>query len=116
MADVELKWHGNRVKALIKAGTAAGLAEAAEHLLGEAIELVPIEAGTLQDSGVATVDAAKGKAAVAFDTEYAVDQHENPDYEHDEGKQSNYLGQPMVTEAPVLKAMIAKGVRRKLNA
>lgn len=112
--NVELKWHGDRVKALIRAGQVEGLDIAAEHLLAEAVAIVPIEEATLQDSGTTTVDAAKMKSAVAFDTKYAVVQHEDPDLEHDEGRQHNYLGQPMVSEAPVLTAIIAKSVKRKL--
>lgn len=115
MSDVDMKWHGDRVKALIRAGQLEGLDLAAEHLLQVSQNLVPIETAVLQDSGTTSVDAAKMKSAVAFDTPYAVIQHEDPDFEHDEGRQANYLGQPMATEAPVIRAILAKAVKKKIG-
>ena len=49
---------------------ARGLSIAAEHILGEARKLVPIEEATLERSGATSVDEGRLVAAVSFDTPY----------------------------------------------
>lgn len=77
---------------------------AAEHILGEARQIAPIEEGTLVRSGAT---AAEGKSAVVyFDTPYAVRQHEDMTFRHDAGRQAKYLEDPVNSErAAVLKIM-----------
>jgi hypothetical protein len=99
----------------IRAGTIKGLTLAAEHLLQVSRELVPIEEGTLERSGVATVDEATMKAAVSYDTPYAVEQHENLTARHDDGRQAKYLEQPAATEADTMAEIIAAQIRRALG-
>lgn len=74
---------------------AGGLQLAAEHILARATDLVPIEEGTLQRSGTVSIDAMGTTAAVSYDTPYAVRQHEELDWHHDEGRQAKYLEGPM---------------------
>lgn len=113
MADLD--WNGDEVEALITAGSVAGLTEAAEHLLKEAKDLVPIDEAMLELSGVASVDEEDLTAAVSFDTPYAVIQHERLDFRHANGRQAKYLEQPFHGEREVMLAIIATAVRREIG-
>lgn len=86
------------------AGATRGVELGAHHLLGTSRKLVPHEEGTLENSGKVSVDEGSHTAAVSFDTEYAVVQHEDMTFNHDDGRQAKYLEQPMNTErAKILK-------------
>lgn len=85
----------DRLAADTRAQVEGGLQLAAEHILAQATELVPIEEGTLQRSGTVSIDAAGQTAAVSYDTPYAVRQHEELNWHHDAGRQAKYLETPM---------------------
>lgn len=89
-------------------GASRGLLLGAEHLLDSSRQIVPKETGDLERSGVASVD--RLAAAVSYDTEYAVAQHEDAFYSHDAGRDWKYLERPMATEAETIKQLIAQGV------
>lgn len=72
-----------------------GLQLAAEHILAEATDLVPIEEGTLQRSGTVSIDAMGTTAAVSYDTPYAARQHEEINWRHDPGRRAKFLEAPM---------------------
>lgn len=82
------------VTAAIHEALADGLEEVTEDLLGEAQQVVPIEEATLSRSGFAQVDRGNLKSQVAFDTEYAIVQHEDPTLRHDAGRTHHYLEDP----------------------
>lgn len=86
-----------------------GLLRALEHVLAEANKIIPLEEGTLQRSGTASVDGLNG--SVSFDTPYAVVQHERLDYKHAPGRQAKYLEQPMNTERNVMLELMAVSLR-----
>lgn len=113
MAD---RWKGRAAKAAVKAGAVKGLGDAAEHVLGEARKLVPIEEGTLERSGVASVDEGSLQAAVSFDTPYAVRQHEELDYAHDAGRQAKYLETARNQSKDQIRQIIADRIRASLRA
>jgi hypothetical protein len=79
-----------------RAERAAGLV--VEHVLGGAVEIVPIEEGTLGRSGQISTETQgqTGVGAVSFNTSYAVRQHEELDYHHDQGRSAKYLEQPLL--------------------
>lgn len=110
-----LVWAGQSAIAEVRAGAARGLRLAAEHVLGESRRLVPIEEGTLERSGTATVDPDDLRAAVAYDTPYAVRVHEDMTMRHDPGRQAKYLEQPLAAEADTVRALIAAQIRRALR-
>jgi hypothetical protein len=112
---VRFTWNGEQVKKRQREGRNKGLRLAAEHLLAESQRLVPIEEATLERSGVASVDNAKGQAAVSYDTVYAVRQHEELTWRHDPGRQAKYLEQPMHTERATMLAILAAEERRALR-
>jgi hypothetical protein len=103
----ELEWNGDEIERLIEATTAEGLGLAAEHLLQVSRTEVPIEEGTLERSGVASVDDDSLTAAVSYDTEYAVRQHEELTWRHAEGRKAKYLEDPMNNERETMLELIA---------
>ncbi|MFE0189293.1 minor capsid protein [Streptomyces sp. NPDC058989] len=110
-----LTWRGDQVLTGTQEGAARGLRIAGEHVLAKSRELVPIEEGTLERSGVATVDESSLTAAVSYDTPYAVRQHEELNYRHDTGRSAKYLERALTEQAATVTALIAAAVRRSLN-
>lgn len=113
MADLE--WHGDEILALIEGAEVAGLTLGAEHLLQVSRTEVPIEEATLERSGVASVDAGQHRAAVSYDTPYAVRQHEELTYRHDEGRKAKYLEDPLNNERGTILELIAAPVQDVLG-
>lgn len=115
MGQVRFTWNGEKVKRKQREGRNKGLRKAAEHLLGAALPFVPLRDGPLEGSGTASVDEAKGQAAVSFDGPYAVIQHESLDFHHPRKGQAKYLEIPFNTERPVMLEIIAAEERRSLR-
>ena len=102
-------------RAELHAAGVSGLTKAAEHLLQVSNTLVPIEEGTLERSGVASVDEDSLKAAVSYDTVYAVNQHESMDFGHDNGRCAKYLEVALTGEAQTIEEIIANEIRAVLG-
>jgi len=98
----------------LKRSANRGLEIAAEHILGEAKKLVPIEEATLERSGTVSTDHPRMRAAVSFDTPYAVYQHEELHLRHDAGRTAKYLETPLNTEVPVVREIIARTIKGEL--
>lgn len=110
-----LKWNGDLVDGRMKVGAVRGLTKGTEHVLTESRKVVPIEEGTLERSGVASVDPATMQGAISYDTVYAVPQHENLDWQHDTGRQAKYLEEPLLRERDTVGAIVAAEIRRELR-
>lgn len=110
-----LRWNGDAALRGTRQGAARGLRLAAEHVLAESRRRVPIEEGTLERSGTATVDESALTAAVAYDTPYAIRQHEEMTYRHDAGRSAKYLETPLTEESATVAAIIAAQLRRSLR-
>ncbi|WP_205314877.1 minor capsid protein [Nonomuraea lactucae] len=111
-----LKLNTQQIKARQRAGAVKGLKVAAEHLLQVSRELVPHEEGTLERSGTVSADEANLRAAVSYDTPYAVRQHEELTWKHDPGRQAKYLEEPLNTEAATMMELVAAQIRRSLRS
>lgn len=98
-----------------KAGAARGLRKAAEHVLQVSRTRVPIEEGTLERSGVASVDEQQLRAAVSYDTPYAVVQHEDMTLHHDDGRQAKYLESALTGEAETVRRLVADEIRKGME-
>lgn len=109
-----LKWYGDDAERKVFEAAGDGLFEAAEFLLEEANRTVPLEEGPLQNSGVASVDRTALMAAVSYNTPYAVRQHEELDYRHDEGRRAKWLELSLNEERERLQEHIAKRMREAL--
>ncbi|QIK82988.1 hypothetical protein [Sanguibacter sp. HDW7] len=101
-------------KAALRTAAAAGLKVGAEVVLAESRKVVPIEEATLSRSGATDVDEATLTASVSYDTPYAVRQHEELDYRHDEGRQAKYLEGPLLEHRDQALAAIAQTIRGRL--
>lgn len=104
-------WHGDAITAAVHEAAAKGLLQGAEYVLGEAVEIVPLDEATLARSGVASVDEEQLVAAVSFDTPYAVDQHEDLTKRHAPGRQAKYLETPLNASGDVVMGLVAKQIR-----
>ncbi len=93
----------------MKNGLSKGLALAAEHILSVSDQSVPIEEGTLSRSGEASTDGLN--SVVAYDTEYAVYQHEDLTYRHDAGRSAKFLENAFNTESKKAAEIIARTAR-----
>lgn len=99
----------------VKKGSARGLGLAAEHVLGVAKEQVPIEEHILEESGFTSVDGVRAlRAAVSFDTPYAVVVHEDMNARHDSGRNAKYLENAFNSEAEVVRRIIADELKGEL--
>jgi len=89
-----------------------GLADGAEHVLSVSNKHVPIEEATLERSGKTSVDRAAGRAAISYDTEYAVVQHEDPTLRHDAGRTAKFLENALNSERGTVLQIIGTRIRR----
>jgi hypothetical protein len=112
---MEIEWNGNEVLALMEGVTPAGLLLAAEHLLQVSRTQVPIEETILELSGAADVDPGTLTAVVLYDTPYAVRQHEEMTWRHDEGRKAKYLEDPMNSERDTMLELIAAPIQKALG-
>lgn len=111
----KLNWNGDQALEQQHRGLVAGLHKATEHVLQVSRGRVPLEEGTLERSGVASVDEATLTGAVSYDTVYAVRQHEELTWRHAEGRTAKYLEGPMAEETRTVQEIIAAEVRRALG-
>lgn len=100
------------VLAKSKKDAARGLSLAADHLLQVSNTHVPIEEGTLERSGVASVDESALKAAVSYDTPYSVVQHESMNFAHDAGRTAKYLENALNSERATVGKIIAAEIKK----
>jgi hypothetical protein len=113
---VSRQWNGPKVVGELRGAQVEGLTVGAEHLLQVSRTVVPLEEGTLERSGEATVDEADRVAAVSYDTPYAVIQHEDLTFRHAPGRTAKYLETPMHTERATILALIAAEARRAMRS
>ncbi|ELP64163.1 hypothetical protein STRTUCAR8_05592 [Streptomyces turgidiscabies Car8] len=115
MPSYRLRFNAELATRAMREGAARGLLLAAEHVLGESNNVVPLDESALQRSGTASVDPGSLTATVSYDTPYAVRQHEEMDYQHAPGRTAKYLETPFNAERNTSQALIAAQVRRALR-
>lgn len=104
-------WTGPQVKADTRAAGARALREAAEHVLTETNDRIPLEYGDLMRSGDVDVDEHELVASISYDTAYAVRQHEDTDLLHPNGREAKYLERTMNAEARAISGFMEKRLR-----
>lgn len=101
-----------RAEAAVTRAAEQGVLEAAHHVLGVSIPLVPVDEGHLVNSG--TVEAKGLEAVIGYgkgaSRQYAVRQHEDHSLRHPNGGQANFLGEPVVSEAGRVAQIIARRI------
>jgi hypothetical protein len=90
MSKSSLQWIGRRVTQEVIKATLQGMYKGGELLLEKSNAIVPLDEGPLQDSGAVDTDKVS-KVSVYYDTDYAIDQHENLQYSHSAGREAKYL-------------------------
>ncbi|MFJ7902375.1 hypothetical protein ACIQ6V_18095 [Streptomyces sp. NPDC096198] len=110
-----LRWNGQAATEATRQAAARGLLLGAEHTLAAARQRVPINEGTLERSGSASVDERNLTAAVSFDTPYAVRVHEDMNARHAPGRRAKYLESVLPEVAGDVQELIAAQVRRALR-
>jgi hypothetical protein len=101
--------------------------EFGEHVLGQAEALAPVGGGshsprdpapgTLQASGTsepAEITSTGISKTIGFNTEYAAVQHEDLEFEHDQG-QAKYLEQPIQENQPKLAPFVAERMKAAIE-
>lgn len=98
-----------------------GLMQEAQLMMRDSLRMVPVDSGTLRrsnrilplfrEAGQWTVLMGYGGAASG----YALEQHENPDYKHTEGKSWKYLEIPVKRRVPDLELRLAARVTEILK-
>lgn len=114
-ANFRLTFHGPQVQREMRSGAARGLLLAAEFVLAQSTEVVPLDESPLQNSGEASVDESSLQAAVSYNTPYAVRQHEELDYRHAPGRTAKYLENPLNASQQEVFQIIAAQMRRSLG-
>lgn len=110
MSGVHTEWNGDIVSAILKANAAEALNHGAELLRGYSQPLAPIDTGILRATGQVTQATPNHlEAHVSYDTPYAVKQHEELDYRHDEG-QAKYLEAPLEAHRGEISQAIASRI------
>lgn len=105
----------DQIRGAVKESRKRGLRRAAEYLLTEANKHVPHDEGTLERSGSASVDEDGKRAAVSYNTPYAVAQHENMTLHHSGKGQAKWLENTFTRESETVGQIIATAVREGLN-
>lgn len=113
--NFRLRFNGDRAARQMREGAARGLLLAAEHVLQQSQELVPLDESPLMQSGTASVDEPSLTAVVSYDTPYAVRQHEELSYRHAPGRTAKYLERPLNASRAEVAAIIAAQVRRAMR-
>lgn len=113
--NFRLRFDGAPAARQMRQGAARGLLLAAEHVLGECNNVVPLDEDPLMQSGTASVDEASLTGMVSYDTPYAVVQHERLDFRHAPGRTAKYVEGPLNASRDQVAAIIAAEMRRAMR-
>ncbi|WP_237559834.1 hypothetical protein [Corynebacterium neomassiliense] len=108
---MSLTWNGDAIAAAVKQAEQRGVRLAAEHLRTTAVQQTPLETGALRNSAQVTVEGTR--AAVSFNTKYAVKQHEELGYSHKDGR-AKYLESATVSEKDTMAQIIGQQIKGAL--
>ncbi len=109
-----IRWRGRQASEAYRQAAQEALGIAADALLTDANQTVPIEEATLERSGATFVDydARIPSAVVSYDTPYAVVQHEDTRLRHDPGRRAKWLEHSLKERARDLKTLIGREIKR----
>lgn len=112
--NVRVDWHGAAVARSARRGADHGVAAGAEHVQDVAVRRAPTRTGALRASARTVAEPGSGTAAVTFDADYAVYQHEDLTYQHDDGG-PKFLETAMVSERSTVGRLTQAEIRRALG-
>ena len=99
----------NRVRNAITQNINREVSNVAHDLLSKSIQRAPIDTGDLRGSG--TVEVNGSSAIVAYSTQYALRQHEELNYHHDNGE-AKYLENPLKENERTYIQYLIDAIRR----
>ncbi|MEU1883429.1 HK97 gp10 family phage protein [Streptosporangium sp. NPDC020072] len=108
--DLDIKVNPAELNARQRAAVLAGLRHAAEEIRTYAQQLTPKDKGVLRASAEVVIDRDEAVAAISYNTEYAVYQHERLDLHHPVGE-AKFLEKAMLAKAEDAQAILAKYLR-----
>lgn len=108
---MDVTWTGDRAVEASHQAAIRGLLQGAHHIRGVAVNRTPIDTADLRNSATAQVDDAELTGAVAYDTPYAVRQHEELGWYHFTG-QAKYLETAAQDESSTARDLLAAQLRR----
>jgi len=108
--ESSLEWKGQAFDRAQRNAGRVGVRRAGEWLLAQSVPLAPKDTGALRASGQVRGINAEPVVLVVFDTPYAIIQHENEEYHHDDG-QAKYLERPLMEGTQTMNAIIAQAIR-----
>lgn len=114
-ASYALRWHPGMAVAKVLAAADVGLMVAGEMLGEESDRITPIEEGTLIRSRTVSLDREHHRVAVAYDTPYAVRQHEDMTLTHDQGREAKYLANTGRRHGHRAQDIVGKRIREALR-
>jgi hypothetical protein len=112
---IRVDWHGEAVARRARRGADRGVEAGAEHVRDVSVTRAPERTGALRASARAVHEPGTGTAAVTFDADYAVYQHENLDYRHDDGG-PKFLETAMVSERGAVARLVQAEIRAALRS
>lgn len=110
-----IRWERDlrkQVEAKIRAAAVQGVHDAAEGLRTDATNTIPHDSGTMQRSATVHDDPSNIESAVAYDTPYAVRQHEDTRLRHAPGRRAKWLQLTLQENGDRYQAFIADAIRR----
>jgi hypothetical protein len=109
---VAVEWRGDVYSTLASGALAEGLNDGAEFLRAASVARAPKLDGILRGSaGVNEASSGNFMAVVYFDTPYAVRQHEELGWRHDDGT-ARYVAGPLEENADAIIALIGAPLGR----
>ncbi|MFE2353475.1 hypothetical protein [Streptomyces parvulus] len=113
--NFRLHFDGTVVARALRGAEGRGVFLAAEHILGLSNDVVPLDEGYLQATGIASVDEPSLTGMASYDGPYAVRQHEELTWRHAPGRTAKYLENSLNSAGPEVAALIAAELRRALR-
>lgn len=99
----------------IEKSAVKGLKKLAEVILGESQKIVPVETGTLKDSGTVSLDNKNKIATISYNTPYARKQHEDNTLNHPRGGEAKYLERPFNEKSDELEVYVGDSINKTLR-
>lgn len=99
----------------IDAAAIKGVRKLANIILGESQKLVPVETGTLKNSGTVSLDKKNKIATISYNTPYARKQHEDNTLKHPRGGQAKYLERPFNEKSDELETYVGNEIDKVLR-
>ena len=99
----------------IDAAAIKGVRKLANVILGESQKLVPVETGTLKNSGTVSLDKKNKIATISYNTPYARKQHEDNTLNHPRGGQAKYLERPFNEKSDELEIYVGNEIDKVLR-